>query len=374
MPVFVANGEQDFRGIPAPERESDLVRRAVALLRERLPRSWEMQIDEQPGTPDLRLDAIVRAASPDGQQIALVIEAKRLLNTREVPIVLDRMRPALASAGRGEPAIPLIVARYLAPATRERIAAAGAGYIDATGNMQVRSDRPSLFVVDRGADRDPWRGRGRPRDSLTGGPAARVVRALIDFPPPYSVPQLVKRSGASTGTAYRVVELLENEDLLTRQAYRQINDVRWRSILMRWSEDYGLAQSNPVTTYLEPRGLQVLTERLRAVDDLAYVLTGSLAAEHLVAYAPARLAMLYVDDPDCARETLGLRETTSGANVVLAAAKDSFVFDRGETVDDLRIAAASQVAVDLLSGPGRNPSEATALLDWMEANESAWRR
>ncbi len=374
MPVSVANREQDFRGIPAPERDSDLVRRAVTLLRERLPGSWEMQVDEQPEAPDRGLDAIVRVASPDGQQIALVIEAKRLLSTRDVPIVLERLQFALASAGRGEPAIPLIVARYLAPATRQRIAAAGAGYIDATGNMQIRGDLPALFVADRGADRDPWRGRGRPRDSLAGGPAARVVRALIDFAPPYSVPELVERSGASTGTAYRVVELLENEDLLTRQAYGPISDVRWQPVLMRWSEDYGLAQSNPVTTYLEPRGLQALTKRLRAVGDLAYVLTGSLAAERLVAYAPARLAMLYVDDPDRAVETLGLRETTSGANVVLAAAKDSFVFDRSETADDLRVAAASQVAVDLLSGPGRNPSEATALLDWMEANEPAWRR
>lgn len=32
-----------------------------------------------------------------------------------------------------------------------------------------------------------------------------------------------------------------------------------------------------------------------------------------------------------------------------------------------------QVAVDLLTGPGRNPSEAVALLDWMAANERAWR-
>ena len=162
MPVSVANREQDFRGIPAPERDSDLVRRAVTLLRERLPGSWEMQVDEQPEAPDRGLDAIVRVASPDGQQIALVIEAKRLLSTRDVPIVLERLQFALASAGRGEPAIPLIVARYLAPATRQRIAAAGAGYIDATGNMRIRGDLPALFVADRGADRDPWRGRGRP--------------------------------------------------------------------------------------------------------------------------------------------------------------------------------------------------------------------
>lgn len=374
MPVSVVNGEADFRDIPAPERESDLVRRAVTLLGDRLPRSWQLQVDEEPRGPDRGLDAIVRLTSPDDQETVLGIEAKRLLNARDLANVLERMRPALVATGEREPAVPVIVARYLAPPTRERITAAGAGYIDATGNMQVRSDRPALFVADRGADRDPWRGRGRPRDSLVGGPAARVVRALIDFTPPYSVPELVERSGASAGTAYRVVELLENEDLLTRTSYGPITDVRWRAVLTRWSRDYGLAQSNPVSTYLEPRGLPALTNRLRETGDLAYVLTGSLAAEHLAAYAPARLAMLYVDDPDRARRALALRDTETGVNVVLAAAKDNFVFDRSETVDGLRVAAASQVAVDLLSGPGRNPSEATALLDWMEANEPAWRR
>lgn len=374
MPASVINGEADFRDIPAPERESDLVRRAVTLLGERLPQSWKLQIEQNTQVLDRELDAIVRLTSPDGQQIALLIEAKRLLNARDVANVLAWMRPLVVATAPREAAVPVIVARYLAPSARGRIVAAGAGYIDATGNMQVSVDRPALFVADRGADRDPWRGRGRPRDSLAGGPAARVVRALIDFAPPYSVPEIVERSGASAGTGYRVVELLENEDLLTRTPYGPITDVCWRAVLTRWSEDYGLAQSNPVSTYLEPRGLRVLTQRLREAGDLTYVLTGSLAAERLVAYAPARLAMLYVDDPDRARRALALRDTESGANVVLAAAKDSFVFDRGETVDGLRVAAASQVAVDLLSGPGRNPSEATALLDWMEANEPAWRR
>jgi hypothetical protein len=40
----------------------------------------------------------------------------------------------------------------------------------------------------------------------------------------------------------------------------------------------------------------------------------------------------------------------------------------------VRFAALSPVAVDLLTGPARNPSEANALLDWMAANEPAWRR
>lgn len=84
--------------------------------------------------------------------------------------------------------------------------------------------------------------------------------------------------------------------------------------------------------------------------------------------------MLYVDEPHRVANSLGLRETETGANVALAAAKYRVVFERSETVGGLVMAAPSQVAVDLLSGPGRNPSEAVALLDWMEANEPAWRR
>ncbi|MGA2837940.1 MAG: hypothetical protein ABSF84_15205 [Acidimicrobiales bacterium] len=39
-------------------------------------------------------------------------------------------------------------------------------------------------------------------------------------------------------------------------------------------------------------------------------------------------------------------------------------------VDGIRMAATSQVPADLLTGPGRNPSEATALLDWLTDHEA----
>jgi len=35
--------------------------------------------------------------------------------------------------------------------------------------------------------------------------------------------------------------------------------------------------------------------------------------------------------------------------------------------------APSQAAADLLTSPGRGPSEAEALIAWMAANEAAWR-
>jgi hypothetical protein len=115
-------------------------------------------------------------------------------------------------------------------------------------------------------------------------------------------------------------------------------------------------------------------DRLRGEEQLHYVVTGSLAAERLAAYAPSRLGAVYVEDIGDAATQLGLRQVETGGNVVLAASDYDVVFERPEVVDRLRFTAASQAAVDLLTGPGRNPSEGIALLDWMEANEQHWRR
>lgn len=375
MASSASSRTSQWREVPAPEREADVLRVAVALVHDRLPASWTIDSELAPAD---RMDsgdgAVVRVRAPDGQTAVLLVQAKRLLNTRDVPIVLEPLRREASRWGSDAQVVSVLAARYLAPATRERIAEAGAAYVDATGNMLIAVDRPALFLADRGADRDPWRGPGRPRGTLQGPPAARVVRALIDFAPPYTVPELSARAGASTGATYRVIEFLEEEGLVERQRYGPISDVRWRKLLQRWSEDYGFAKSNTVQTFLEPRGLNALTDRLTAVGDLDYVVTGSLAAERVAAYAPARLATLYVRDLPAVADALGLRRTETGANVALASGKYDVVFDRAEVVNGVRVAALSQVAVDLLTGPGRNPSEAGALLDWMEADESRWRR
>jgi hypothetical protein len=375
MTSSVASRTPEIRDIPPPDREADVLREAIAVLRDRLPATWTAEASAEPDrVSDFGFDAELCLRAPDGGEAVVLIEAKRLLNTRDVPMALEMLQQAAARRTGGEEIVVLLASRYLAPATRERIAKAGAGYIDMTGNVLVTIGRPALFLRDRGSDRDPWRGPGRPRDTLRGPPAARVVRALIDFEPPYTVPEISERSGASTGATYRVVEFLEGQGLLNRERYGPISDVEWRPVIERWSQDYGFTQSNTVQTFLEPRGLGALTDRLANQPDLGYVVTGSLAAQRVAPYAPARLAMLYVRDLASASEALGLRPTETGANVALATGTYDVVFDRSEMVGGIRMAALSQVAVDLLTGPGRNPSEATALLDWMGDNESDWRR
>jgi hypothetical protein len=171
-----------------------------------------------------------------------------------------------------------------------------------------------------------------------------------------------------------VVEFLEEETLVDRDSRGPITNVAWRRLLERWSEDYGFQRSNKVSAVLYPRGLPALLDALRSSSELRYALTGSHAAHRLASYAPARMAMIYVDDQEQFAEQLKLRPVDSGANVLLAAGDYDVVFDRVIQDDGLNYTAPSQTAVDLLTGPGRSPAEGQALLDWMEKHEPAWRR
>jgi hypothetical protein len=352
-----------------PEREIDVLRQALAGLKADLPKSWRLQVEENARRRDVAFGAIVTLRAPDGQKALLVAEAKRLIATRDVSAALEQIRSKKKRAGLST-ALPLLIARYLSPTTRERLEQEGVAFADATGNRRIAIERPALFVRNVGQDRDPWRGPGRPRGTLKGSAAARVVRALVDFAPPYTLPELVKRSGASTGATYRVVEFLEEEQLLARETRGPISAVHWRRLLERWSQDYSFRVSEPL---LFPRGVEALPELLRSANDLRYVVTGSLAARHLAPHAAPRFAMIHADDLEALVGRLKQRRVDQGANVLVSVSRDHVAFIRSRLVKGVNTTAPSQTAVDLLTGPGRSPSEGEALLDWMEANERQWR-
>lgn len=349
-----------------PERE--LTSTAVDIVHRHLPVSWTLQ-PVPTREPDLSGDLVLRLAAPDGAETELVFSVKRTLDPRDVPALRERL------ARCGPLGIGVVVARYLTRSVRERLAEAGLSYVDATGNILVRSDVPGLFISDRGADRDPWRGPGRPRGTLKGEPAAKVVRALLDITGPWGVRRLVDVSKTSTGSVYRVIDHLDREGLITRGSGGRIDVPDWTSLLRRWSDDYQFLHTNTVTRWIAPRGLAALLDRVRSTTAaLPYALTGSVAASAWAAYAPTRTAMAYVADADEVADTWGLRATEAGANVLLARPAYDVVFERATSaLDGLCIAAPTQVAVDLMTGPGRAPAEAEELLVWMRHHESSWR-
>jgi hypothetical protein len=378
--------EESIRKCPVPaarpplDREDDILKEALNEVRSRLPEGWQLEL-QRTETPLFGPDATVSLASPGGDEALLIIEVKRSVVTRDLKPIVEQLSSYAASNPFGDRRrrarpIPMVVGRYLPPPLQEWMANEDVPYADATGNLRIALTDPAIFLRDVGATKDPWRGPGRPKGNLTGEPPARVIRALVDFQPPYSVPNLIELSGASNGATYRVIDFLEDQALIERSPRGPIEEVRWRPLLEQWAKDYGFTRTNSVTSYLAPRGLQDLKGRLAGLTsdpDLRYALTGSLATEAWETYAPARTAMIYTNDPAALASRLDLREVETGANVLLAKNKYDVVFERTQDLGGVTIAAPSQAAVDLMTGPGRNPVEAEALLDWMERNETAWR-
>jgi hypothetical protein len=305
----------------------------------------------------------------------LLVEAKTTLSARDVPAVLSQLAGMREAVGlQEELGPPLVVSRYISPRTREMLAEVGASYLDATGNIRIFVDRPAVYLEGIGATSDPWRGPERETRTLRGKPAAKVVRALVDLRPPIRIRELAKRSGASLGSTYRAVDLLDREALLTRDESGGIADVSWQDLLLRWSEDYSFQGSNQIKPALEPRGLDRLAENLRSrALDTPYAVTGSLSARRFSEVATPRLATIFTTAPEQLGEELSLRDAAGAPNVLLARPFDEVVFARTTTQDGVSYAALSQTAVDLLTSPGRGPTEGEALITWMAANEESWR-
>ena len=325
---------------------------AFRVLQERLPPGWTIESIAVPRSlPRLRI------SSKEGRSRELLVS------------VLSRPDPRTARQISEERPL-LVAARYLSQGVRETIEDAGASYVDQTGNVRVVLDDPGLFIVTRGAESNPW--PQERRFTLRGTKAGRVVCALARVKPPVGVRDLAAAADTDPGYVSRLLGALDREAIVDRTARGRVERVDWRKLLLRWSEEAPLESRTSASTWLAARGLKSLWDSLRDAN-IPYLVTGSAVAAGIAPVAPTRLASLYVEDPEGAAKVLGLREAAAGANVVLLQPQDDSLFASAENRDGLRTAALPLVVADLLSGPGRSPAEAEALMDWMAANEETWR-
>jgi hypothetical protein len=341
-----------------------LVREGLRVLLRRLPPDWAIEF---PTRACSRSDgrACARISAPDGRSTLVAIEARQRLTPRDTLALL-------ATLGEESTRLPvLLVARYLSPATRQRLREANVSFVDLTSNVRVALRKPGVFIEAAGADVDPDR-EGRPARTLSGPKAGRVVRELLDFRQPPGVRDLAQRVGIDAGYASRVLKLLSTEALIEQGPRGRIQRVEWPRLLRRWAEEAPFDSRGGATAFLEPRGLAELVGLLATTKE-QYALTGSFAASKIAPIAAPRLATLYVDDAVSFADGLGLRPVEAGANVVLVQPVDHGVFVRSSQTDGVRYAAPSQVAADLLTSTGRGPAEAEALIAWMTTHEEAWR-
>lgn len=351
---------------------NNLLKQANSALQSRLPAGWSIKREAlEPKIGAFSPDALIEVRGPDGKLAKVFVEAKKSVEPKDVKHLYEILKILKEFRRDSKNSYPLLVAPFFTPSTREKLRNAGINYLDLAGNSWIKIDRPGLYIETTGQEKNPWR-QERPLRTLKGAVAERVVRALCDFFPPIGVRELADKAKADPGYVSRIIDLLEREDLITRKGRGPITKIDWQGLIRRWAQDYSPFERDRAFTYLEPRGLSALTDKLLKTK-LRYAITTNMAASSVAPVAPPRLAVLYVDDPNEAASRLNLQPSESGANVMLALPFDEVVYQRTWQHNGLTFASLSQVAADLLKSPGRGPEEAEALLKYMTKNEKAWR-
>jgi hypothetical protein len=360
--------------------ETEIVKLTIEALEARFPTNWSFSISalqKQEPFPAIVMDAILEIRDPSGVSTSVSIEVKKKPpEAQQVVSIADRWRRILADPDQSSINLKnysnlMVVAPFIGLSARGRLAEEGISYADLTGNIRLVLNSPAVFVESYGANKNPYR-ENVPLQSLRGRAAGRVVRGFLDYQPPFGIRELATITKSSIASIFRVADLLQREAIIRREAPRgRIFNVDWERLLRRWVTDYDFMKINNMETWLEPRGTRAFLNKLKNTD-YRYAITGSFAAKEFAPVAEPRLLALYVESPNDFATSFGLRITETGGNIIMGRPFDPVVFDRTTSIKGMTYSRVTQVAADLLTGPGRNPIEAESLIEWMRLNESIW--
>jgi hypothetical protein len=360
---------------PGVPNEDEIVDRGMALLRDLLPSKWQVRREPDDQPRDGLSDIVLDISGPQGMA-RTVVEVRRSFAPRDVRAVARQAHLLRRIAG----SVPIMVmAPWLSDRSRTMLADAGVDYLDLTGNIRLTTDDPTIFIDRQSNAPGPRRPQSTP--SLRGVKAGRVARLLADVRPPYGVVELAKHAGVTPGYVSRLLEELEREDLIERTRQGGVSQVRWRELLEQRAMSYDVFTTNRIERFVCPNGpahaLEVAGDPV--VNDVGMALTGSFAAERIVAVAsPALLLIFARSRPDALIEHAQLLPAETGANVAVATPGDPLAMQSRWPAmptppPGIPLVAASQIVLDCLTGSGRMPQEGQALLDWMDEDEGRWR-
>jgi hypothetical protein len=336
---------------PAPS-DNVVLRHAVEQIQRCLPGHWSTSVTLK--TNDAA-DARLTIKTPAGASAALAIGARRQLDPRLVAEVAGALKTAAADAF-------VVIAPFLGPRTRERLADEGLGYVDLVGNMRLVLDRPTVFIASRGEDSSPW-AAPRTARSLHAAKASRLIRALVDGrgEGPLGVRQLAVLAGTDPGYVSRLLDLFHREELIERVPRGPIVAVHAARLIRRWAEDYRFGDAHRFVPVAHAHGVPGALAALRDAG-VPHALTARAGAAALLGTALPGMVAAYVDNPERVAAEIGAEPADTGANLLLIDPFDTFVFDATWEASGLRYASRAQIIADLLGSPAPAPAQAASLL------------
>ncbi len=339
---------------------SFLLGRLVSLIEHAVGPHWHVRLVSSGRSERREAEGLVELAPPTGSAVQLSVVILTSAYPRDVVAWLGEREDTAAGERQ------LVASTYLSPRARALLDEAEVNYADATGNVRLLLSDPPIVIRDRGIDRNPAASLAAAM-TLRGARATRVLRLLCDVVPPHGVRNLAVSADVSPGYVSKLLRLLETEAIVERDQRGLVVGVDWGALLRRWSQDYKLGRMADCEIFSSPSGPAAVLNSLPALrpagSELRYAVTGAFAADRVLeAGVPSAGALTcYADSPLELAEAAGLVPGGRGADVWLCEARDPVVFAGSWEHDGVRLAAASQVAIDCMGG-----------LDRLRGSETGW--
>ena len=375
--------------------EEDLLQQGLTALRQILePHIEFVQYDvgiPQPATlappaADTTTDLLITLQDTHGGSSGpVLVEAREHVSPA---LITTQLRPQVEFMHRlrGDAAV-LIISRWLSPRTRAALDDLEYGYLDLTGNVSFRLNRPFVRLRLHGVQRHPAPGISKGQRGLGGAKAGRLVRLLSDVRPPYQATDIARATDLSNPYVSRLLNVLRDQALLTIRG-RIITDVEWAALLRARADSYALLKRNKATSFVARDSIAQVLQRLEkarsneSMSSVRLAVTGPIAVAAVVPIAVGGQLMIYIGDGGQStaddnrhaqvQRSLGLLPVEHRGDVLLLSPADSSVFVGTRDVDGVPHVALSQLAVDSLGGSGRMPSEGETLLGYMKQRTDDW--
>ena len=336
-----------------PEASRRRLDDTIERLRALLPDDWTVTVAHR--HPDRGIISI----AVDGAEATVSVLTRDRLEPRDIERLSQPDGPAIVSA------------KWLSPRSRDLLRESQIGFLDRTGNVELRLRKPALYIRAEGSPNDP-----DPKPS--SGPTLRgprvwaLMRTLIEVTPPYTAGDLSSALGIDDGYVSRVLQTLADERLISRRPRGPVTTVEWEPLVRKLAETYSFFNANETTTWVASGGPAQLLDDIAAAKAGRWAVTGSFVASSIAPVAAPAIAIVYADDPERFAKVGQLLPSKSGANVILAKPYDTIVFQRGWRDAGFPSVSVAQSAIDSLTGTARMPAEGEALIKWMRRDASRW--
>jgi len=291
----------------------------------------------------------------------LFVEAKGSSHAAAIAEAADHV--AIAAHEAGPKAVGVVAVPFMGELGRQICRKAGVGFIDLSGNADIKAP---LLVVHVEGRPNKFIPRGRP-SSVFAPKSSRITRLLLLDPKRWWIQnELAKEADLGRGYISKICRRLESQRLIERGPDRAVRPRDPDLLLDAWKDHYEFDRHEIIRGHIAARSGEELMTRVcdsLKVHQYQHAVTGLAAAWLLAPFANYRLVTVYVDHAPSEDflEELKFHGEERGANLWLVSPNDEGVFHGADRIQGVSCVSAVQAFVDLQSMPERADEAASHL-------------